>query len=389
MLRLRPHFFLMKLITLALKNLTRHRLRSLLTILGVAAGMFLYASVETMQESLSKATQISADDTTLVVYRENRFCPSTSRLPEHYLPTIKRIAGVREVIPIQITVNNCGASLDVITFRGVPPETLKQYNPDIQVIDGSYDDFSKRSDAALVGSHFAQRRGLKAGDKFEAVGVTVQVAGIITSDSPQDNNVAYVHLPFLQQASRIGLGIVTQFNVKVESSDMLDTVAAEIDKTFESDQQPTHTRPEKAFFAETAKQMIEMIGFTRWLGLGAVVAVLGLVANAVLLIVRGRVKETAILQTLGFSRKDVAVIVLFEGVLLGLIGGMVGVIGAFSFFYFKAFTIGNEGLTLALTPSPSVFLAGLGVSVLLGLLASLYPAWKATSRPLIQSLNSF
>ena len=378
----------MKLISLALKNLTRHRLRSLLTVLGVAAGMFLYASVETMQGSLAKATQTSANDTTLVVSRENRFCPSTSRLPEHYLPTIQRILGVREVIPIQISVNNCGASLDVITFRGVPPEALKKYNPGIRVIEGSYKDFTARSDAALVGQHFAQRRGLKPGDQFEAVGVKVQVAGIISSDSPQDNNVAYVHLPFLQQASRVGLGIVTQFNVKVESADQLETVAATIDETFKSDQQPTHTRPEKAFFAETAKQMIEMIGFTRWLGLGAVLAVLGLVANAVLLIVRARVKETAILQTLGYSRKDIAVIVLFEGVLLGLIGGVFGVAGAFLFFHLKAFTIGNEGLTLALTPTWSIFVSGLGVSLLLGLVASIYPAWKATARPLIESLNA-
>jgi len=378
----------MKLVTLALKNLTRHRLRSLLTILGVAAGMFLYASVETMQGSLARATQSSANDTTLVVYRENRFCPMTSRLPEHYLPTIKRIKGVREVIPIQISVNNCGASLDVITFRGVPPEALKQYNPALKILEGSYEDFTKRSDAALVGRHFAQRRRLKAGDNFEAVGVNVYVAGIITSDSPQDDNVAYVHLPFLQQASKIGLGIVTQFNVKVESSEQLDSVAAEIDETFKSDQQPTQTRPEKAFFAETAKQMIELIGFTRWLGLGAVLAVLGLVANAVLLIVRGRVKETAILQTLGYSRKDIAVIVIFEGVLLGLIGGFIGVAGAFSFFHFKSFTLGNEGLTLALAPTVSVFISGMIVALLLGLLASLYPAWKATSRPLIQSLNA-
>jgi len=378
----------MNLIILALKNLTRHRLRSLLTVLGVASGMFLYASVETMQNSLAVATEVSANDTTLVVYRENRFCPSTSRLPEHYLPTIKRIPGVREVIPIQITVNNCGASLDVITFRGVPPEVLKKYNPDLKVLSGSYDDFMERTDAALVGNHFALRRGLKVGDQFEAVGVTVLVAGIISSESPQDNNVAYVHLPFLQQASRIGLGIVTQFNVKVESSDQLETVAEQIDETFKSDQQPTQTRPEKAFFAQTAKQMIELIGFTRWLGLGAVLAVLGLVANAVLLIVRGRVKETAILQTLGFSRKDIAVIVLFEGVLLGLIGGILGVAGAFSFFHFKAFTIGNEGLTLALTPTIDILFSGLVVSVLLGLVASIYPAWKATSRPLIQSLNA-
>lgn len=378
----------MKLAILALKNLTRNRLRSLLTILGVAAGMFLYASVQTMQHSLTKATESSAADTTLVVYRENRFCPSTSRLPEHYLSTIERIPGVREVIPIQIAVNNCGASLDVITFRGVPPETLKQYNPNITVLEGSYDDFLSRTDGALVGQHLATRRGLSAGDKFEAVGVNVTVSGIIASDSPQDESVAYVHLPFLQQASRIGLGVVTQFNVKVESADQLKAVSDQIDETFQSDQQPTNTRPEKAFFAETAKQMIELIGFTRWLGLGAVVAVLGLVANAVLLIVRGRVKETAIFQTLGFSRFAIGVMVVFEGVLLGLIGGLIGVFGAMAFFHLKSFTLGNEGLTLALSPSLGVTLSGLVVAILLGLLASLYPAWKATSRPLVQSLNA-
>lgn len=378
----------MKLFALALKNLTRHRLRSLLTILGVAAGMFLYAAVQTMQHSLSEATEANAGDTTLVVYRENRFCPATSRLPEHYLTTIKRIPGVREVIPIQIAVNNCGASLDVITFRGVPPDSLKQYNPNIRITAGSYGDFTKRSDAALVGKNFAQRRGLTPGDKFEAVGVNVYVAGIIESDSPQDNNVAYVHLPFLQQATRVGLGIVTQFNVRVESSGMLDSVSAKIDETFQADQQPTHTRPEKAFFAETAKQMIELIGFTRWLGLGAVLAVLGLVANAVLLIVRGRVKETAILQTLGFSRKAIAAIVVIEGVLLGVTGGATGIFAAVAYFHFRAITIGNEGLTLAISPDLSVILSGLGVALLLGLLASVYPAWKATSRPLTDSLSA-
>lgn len=376
----------MKLFILALKNLTRHRLRSLLTICGVAAGMFLYAAVQTMQQSLSEATEANANDTTLVVYRENRFCPSTSRLPEHYLPTIQRISGVREVIPIQIAVNNCGASLDVITFRGVPPEALQKYNPDLNVQEGSYEAFTKRSDAALVGVNFAQKRNLKPGDNFEAVGVNVYIAGIISSDSPQDNNVAYVHLPFLQQASRIGLGIVTQFNVRVDSSDQLDSVAAKIDDTFRADQQPTNTRPEKAFFAETAKQMIELIEFTRWLGIGAVLAVLGLVANAVLLIVRGRVKETAILQTLGFSRKAIGAMVMIEGVLLGLLGGIAGISGALIFFHFRAITIGNEGLTLAFSPSPHVIYSGLSVALLLGLLASVYPAWKATARPLVNSL---
>ena len=74
--------------------------------------------------------------------------------------------------------------------------------------------------------------------------------------------------------------------------------------------------------------------------------------------------------------------------LLGLLGGFIGVASAFAFFYFKSFTIGNEGLTLALSPTASVFISGMVVALILGLVASIYPAWKATSRPLIQSLNA-
>lgn len=378
----------MNLVILAIKNITRHRLRSLLTILGVAAGMFLYTAVETMQHSLAGATRQGAADTTLVVYRENRFCPSTSRLPEHYLPTIRKIDGVREVIPIQIIVNNCGASLDVITYRGVPPDQLKRYNPELEVLDGSYREWSKRSDGALIGENFARRRKLKVGDKFEAVGITTHVSGIVQSASAQDNNVSYVHLPFLQQASRIGLGTVTQFNVKVNSVDQLDAVAKQIDRTFRSDAQPTLTRPEKSFFAETAREMIELIGFTRWLGLGAVLAVLGLVANAVLLIVRGRVKETAVLQTLGYSRSAIGILVSSEGLLLGLVGGLLGVLSAVAFFLHNTFTLGNEGQTLAILPDLDVLTNGLLVSLALGLLASLYPAWKATRIPIVTSLRT-
>ncbi|RYD20812.1 MAG: ABC transporter permease, partial [Verrucomicrobiaceae bacterium] len=240
------------LLKLAWIQLIRHRVRSLLTIAGVASGMFLFTAVETLQRSLGKATEASAADTTLVVYRQNRFCPSASRLPEHYADEIRRIDGVREVIPVQIVVNNCGASLDVITFRGVPDELLKKFAPEIQIVQGSEAEWGKRDDGALLGEVFAQRRGLKPGDRFDAAGVTVTVSGILRSPFPQDNNVAYVKLPFLQQASRGGLGVVTQFNVRVNDAARLKPVATAIDDLFRSGQEPTDTRPEKAFFAETA-----------------------------------------------------------------------------------------------------------------------------------------
>lgn len=373
--------------SLSWKQISRHRVRSALTVVGVAAGMFLYTAVQTMQHSLKAVVEGGADKNTLVVYRENRFCPMTSRLPEYYLAEIDRIDGVEEAIPIQITVNNCGASLDVIAFRGVPPESLLSYNPELEILEGSYEDWTSRSDAALVGENFARRRGLSPGDTFEAVGVRVYVAGIARSPLAQDNNVAYVHLNFLQQASRVGLGTVTQFNVRVASADRLEPVANEIDALFKSDSAPTTTRPEQAFFAQTAKDMIEMIRFTRWIGLGAVLAVLGLVANALLLAARGRIQESAIFQTIGFHRMAVGLIMVGEGILLGLVGGAAGSFGASFFFYVKSYTVGNEGLTLALNSSWSVTASGLLIACLLGLVASIWPAILASTRPLVSSLR--
>lgn len=379
---------IINLLKLAWIQLSRHRVRSALTIFGVASGMFLFTAVETLQHSLGKATEATAADTTLVVYRQNRFCPSASRLPEHYADEIRRIDGVREVVPVQIVVNNCGASLDVITYRGVPEDLLKKFAPEIQIIQGSEAEWAKRDDGALLGEVFAQRRGLKPGDRFDAAGVTVTVSGILRSPFAQDNNVAYVKLPFLQQASRAGLGVVTQFNVRVNSSSDLGPIAKQIDELFRSAQEPTDTRPEKAFFAETAAQLIELIGFTRWLGIGAVIAVGGLVANALLLVVRGRVKENAVLRTLGFPGRAIGLLVLSEGGLLGLAGGVVGVGLAVSFLRWQSFTMGNEGQTLAIQPDASVVVIGILSALILGIFASLWPAFQAMSQPIVKNLRS-
>lgn len=376
------------LLGLAWKQLVRHRIRSLLTVIGVASGMFLFTAVETLQRSLAKATEASAADTTLVVYRQNRFCPSTSRLPEHYADEIRRIEGVREVIPVQIVVNNCGASLDVITFRGVPEGMLGKFAPEIQFVAGSQAEWQKHDDGALLGEVFASRRGLKPGDRFEAAGITIQVSGIIRSPFPQDNNVAYVKLPFLQRASRTGLGVVTQFNVRVTEQSKLAPVAKSIDERFHSDQQPTDTRPEKAFFAETASELIELIGFTRWLGVGAVLAVTALVANALMLIVRGRVKENAVLRTLGYPGRAIACLVISEGGLLGFLGGIAGVGLAAVFLRWQSFTLGNEGQTLAIRPDTTVVITGVLAALVLSILASLWPAWQAVSQSIVKNLRS-
>ena len=202
----------MSMIPLVWKQIHRTPIRSGLTVAGIAVAMFLFTSVEGMRAGVETATTEQAEDATLIVYRENRFCPFSSRLPEYYGDRISRIEGVRDVVPMQIHVSNCRASLDVVTFRGVPeddfPSLLDERS---RITEGSLEDWNRRSDSALVGQSLALRRGIRTGDRFSAAGITVYVAGILSSEEPQNRNVAYVHLPFLQESLKRGGtgGIVT------------------------------------------------------------------------------------------------------------------------------------------------------------------------------------
>jgi putative ABC transport system permease protein len=381
-------FTLLNLTSLSCKQALRNQTRSFLTLLGVATGMFLFATVETMQDSLQTATVSNAGDTTLVVYRENRFCPATSRLPEHYKNEIAQVPGVKSVIPVQIVVNNCGTSLDVVVFRGIPPGIFKDKNGEIKLIKGSLETWQKRDDGALIGKNLAKRRKLDVGDLFDAAGITVSVSGIVqTEDNSQNDNVAFVHLPFLQQASKVGLGVVTQFNVKVNDSSLIESVSHAIDQRFKSDTEPTSTQPEKAFFANTATELIELIRFSRWIGLACVCAVVGLITNSILLTVRGKISEHAVLKTLGYSKIMIGWMVLAEGIFLSGFGGFLGIFISFCFLHYQGVSIGNEGLVLAFVPSDEVVFRGIVASLALGVIAGLYPAWQAGRSSINESLK--
>ncbi|MEM9083432.1 MAG: ABC transporter permease, partial [Planctomycetota bacterium] len=368
-----------------LKQITRHRIRSALTIAGIAIAMFLFTTVQAMNRGVTEATTATANDTTLVVYREDRYCPATSQLPQDYQRRIEGIEGVLSATPIKVVVSNCRTSLDVVTFRGVPKkEFMEGPGAKFEVIAGSIEDWKSRTDAALLGETLAKRRALVPGMRFDAAGITAYVAGIVRSDNPQDYNVAYTALEFVQLAGRDQLGIVTQFNVKVEDASMLDEVAQDIDELFKSAQEPTATFSEKAFIGRVADDIIELVAFARWLGLGCLAAVLALVANTIILSVQSRISEHAVLQTLGFSGLLVGSIVIAEGVLLSVTGGLLGATVALVVAKLGHFALSVEGTSIPVVADAALLTTGLAICSLIGVLAGLVPGWQASRREIAE-----
>lgn len=372
-----------------LRQVVRHRVRSFLTIAGIGVAMFLYTAVQAMNNGVTDATTATANDTTLVVYRKDRYCPATSQLPQDYLRRIQSVEGVVSATPMKIVVSNCRTSLDVVTFRGVPKDDfIAERADEINVVAGSFDDWLKRTDAALLGETLASRRGLRPGMTFDAAGITAYVAGVIRSEDLQDQNVAYTALEFVQLAGRDQLGVVTQFNVKVEDASQLERVGSDIDEIFDTAQEPTATFSEKAFIGRVADDIIELVSFARWLGIGCLAAILALVANSIVLGVQSRLSEHAVLQTLGYSGRLVAGLIVIEGVILAVIGGVLGAVGAIGVARYGNFALSVEGASIPIVADASLLATGLLVCAVIGVAAGLVPAWQASRREIAECFRS-
>ncbi|MBY0524430.1 MAG: FtsX-like permease family protein [Gemmataceae bacterium] len=369
-----------------LKSLWRHRARTALTVSGAAVALFVFCFVGSVQEGLAGLTRGQQAERTLVVFQANRFCPSTSRLPQDYGRTIAKLPGVADVVPIKVFMNNCRASLDLVVFHGLPQDKLRSAR-DLKLVAGDWGEFEKRQDGALVGRAVAQRRGLASGSKFTIGEVTVTVAGVFASSATEENYI-YTHLDFLQRTRGLNsVGTVTQFDVKLAEGAEPQAVAKAIDEQFRGGPIVTDTRSKGVFQAKAVGDLVELIGFANYLGYACVGLVLALVATTTVMAVQDRVREHAVLQTLGFSCYRIFSLVMTESLIVSLVGGVLGIGLAIVVLSFSGMAVGTEGVNIAFTASVGLAGTGLAVSAAVGMLAGLVPAWQAARAEIVASLR--
>lgn len=377
-----------KFLPYILKTLWRHRSRTILTVSGSAVALFVFCFVGAVQQGMNALQHRQESKQSLVMFQANKFCPATSHLPQDYETKIKQLDGVREVVPIQVFTNNCRASLDVIIFYGVPAKKLRGVR-DFELVQGAWPEFEDNQDAAIVGRAVAARRGLAAGEKFSIGGITIQVAGIFKSGDPAEENYIYSHLDFLQRANREDfVGTVTQHEVLLEPGMDASAKSDEIDELFRGGPVETDTRPKGVFQAKSLGDLTQLIGLAHYLGYACVGLVLALVATTTVMSVQDRVKEHAVLQTLGFTGGRVFALVLGESTLLSLVGGLLGVTLAMLVLQLSRLSVGAEAVTIAFRPSWSLAATGLVVSAVVGVLAGLAPGLHAARAHIVPALRT-
>jgi putative ABC transport system permease protein len=104
--------------------------------------------------------------------------------------------------------------------------------------------------------------------------------------------------------------------------------------------------------------------------------------------VQDRIKEHAVLQTLGFTGQRVFGLVISESTLLSLAGGALGVAVAMFILQVSHLSLGAEAVTIAFRPSWTLAATGILISAVVGVFAGLMPGWYAARTNIVTSLRT-
>ena len=115
--------------------------------------------------------------------------------------------------------------------------------------------------------------------------------------------------------------------------------------------------------------------------------VLMLVATTTVMAVQDRIREHAVLRTVGLNERRVFGLVMVESFLVSLAGGAMGVAAAIATLAFGRFSMGTEGVVIAFEPSLSSRPGASRLQRLAGLLAGIFPAWQATRSEIVAALR--
>jgi putative ABC transport system permease protein len=183
------------------------------------------------------------------------------------------------------------------------------------------------------------------------------------------------------------VGVCTLFEVKIRPGVDADRLAVAIDQSLHNGPVATVTRRKGAFQMSTLADLIDLIGFAHWLGYASIGLVLSLLATTTLMATQDRIKEHAVLQVLGVRPVRVATFVVVEILLMCLAGGFLGTIMALGSLALGGFAIGAEGATIAFEPSWTIALSAFIVSIIVGVAACIFPAFKVARTDLMFALR--
>ena len=383
----------MKIFKLVFKNTLRHKLRTFLTIIGIAIAVIAFGLLRTVVTAWYAGVDASAANRLITRQAISFIFP----LPYYYKDRISQVPGIEIVTYANWFQGVYKDKNQFFTRMAVDAETFFDVYPEFKLPKEALDAFKKERRGCIVGRDIAKQYGFKVGDIIPIEGDIYPgnwefiVKGIYTPrDKTTDGTQMLIHWDYLNEkmeqdwpgrANEVGWYIS-----KIKDPAMAGGISKQIDNLFANSSAETKTEDERSFqqsFMASVSAIITAMNFISFVIIGIIMLVLG---NTMIMSARERTREYAVMKTLGFSAKHLTSLIMGESFIISCIGSGIGIallfpiVSGFEMLipkgYFPIFRI--EPITV-------VFAAM--AAIIIGIIASLFPLQKALRTTIVEGFR--
>ncbi len=383
----------MRILKLIIKNSIRHKLRTILTIIGISIAVFAFGLLRTVVTAWNAGVEASAANRLITRQAVSFIFP----LPLAYRDQILKIPGVDDV-----TYANWfqGVYIDKDQFfarLAVDAETIFKVYPEFVISDEEYQSFLKERNSCILGQATADQYKLKVGDVMTIEGDIYPgdwqfvIRGIYKPrDKTTDATQMLFHWDYLnEQMKEWETGRdneVGWYIVKINDPEKTAMISEQIDALFKNSRAETKTESERAFqqgFVAASSAILTSINVISFVIIGIIMLVLG---NTMIMSARERTREYAVFKTLGFSAKHMVGLILGESLFISALGGGLGLFLAFPIVEGVSQAI-PKGMFPIFELEPITLIFAVSAVILIGAAASIFPIMKALRTSIVDGLR--
>jgi putative ABC transport system permease protein len=359
-------------------NLGRHRIRSLISVAGVAFSVAAMLTVVTvLQGAIAMFTSILSNDSELIVFERNVSDLFFSSVPAEAAEQISKWPTVAHANPVLFGIVS-SADQPIITCFGITPGDPRIQNA--TWIQGDRHSFAIHADDVALGERAAQFLSAGPGSRIQIGHSTFNVIGILRTTNGFEDGGVFMPLHSAQAFFHKD-GISSVVTVKLRTK---DDVAAF--KNMAKARYPNLIALEDKEFTRSYSQF-RILKATAWAvgGCGLLLGGFG-IANTMIMSVFTRIRELAILRVNGFSHLQIAGVIFGESAIVSVFGALTGLlVGICALYALKLFPALHGYVDATL--HPLIALIVLLLTLLTGIAGALYPAIYATRIRAVEALR--
>ena len=379
----------MKFFKLIRRNLFRNKLRTILTLILMAAIFFFVSTMLSILENFETASNSGEGQNRLGIQSAISLA---NPLPLAHEQKIMTIPGIEEIGKLQWVGAYYKEPKNFFANFAIDHDKLEIIWDDYVTPKDQMEAFKADRTGAIVGSELATRYGWKIGDRITLIGTIypfnpeLTIRGICTHKF--DKSSLFFHWDYFHESTKDFTGETAgTFWVRVKNAGDMARISQQIDEMFKNSEYPTETFTEKEF----QQQFMAMIGNIKLLftvvSVCSIFMVVLLAAITMSMAARERVTEVAVLKAIGFSSGMILTIMLIEFVTLGLLGGALGALGAKVFYNFVNMTEVTQGFLVNFGVNAETAMTCLIAAIIVGFLAGGLPAMRSARLSVVDGLR--